>query len=70
MSAVTYAMKKLQAKVKACGVSKTALRQGMAVEREHRDVTKLGVEKTARIALEHLCERRDYYTRLKKYVER
>lgn len=67
---VARVMKKLQAKVKACGVSKTALREGMAVEREHRDVTKLGVEKTARIALAHLCERKDYYKRLKKYVER
>lgn len=70
MKQVERVMKKLQAKVKRCGVSKAALRQGMAVEREHRDVTKLGIEKTARIALQHLCEQKDYYTRLKKYVER
>lgn len=70
MKQVERVMKKLQPKVERCGVSKTALREGMAVEREHRDVTKLGVEKTARIALAHLCERKDYYKRLKKYVER
>jgi hypothetical protein len=41
----------------------------MEVEREHRDVTKGGVLKTAKIAAAHLCERSDYYRRLKKFVE-
>lgn len=69
-SALDYATKKLQRKMKACGVSKTALRTGMKVELEHKDVTRGGIEKTARIALTHLCERKDYYQRLKKYVEK
>ena len=69
MSAVTYAMKKLQRQVKSCGITKAKLREGMTVEREHRDVTKGGIEKTARIAVAHLCERKDYYKRLKRYVE-
>jgi len=68
-SALDYAAKKLQRKMKTCGVSKAALRAGMKVELEHKDVTKGGIEKTARIALTHLCERKDYYQRLKKYVE-
>lgn len=68
-SAVAYAMKKLGAKVARCGITKTALHEGMKVELEHRDVTKGAIEKTARIAAAHICERRDYYKRLKKYVE-
>lgn len=67
---VRFAMKKLARKVKKCGVTFNKLKQGMRVEREHRDVTRGGVEATARIALAHLCERKDYYTRLKKYVEK
>lgn len=66
---VDYAAKKLARRMASCGVSKQALKVGMAVEREHADVTRRGVEKTARIALAHLCERKDYYQRLKKYVE-
>jgi hypothetical protein len=46
------------------------LREGMAVEREHADVTKRDALLTAKIALAHLRERRDYYKRLKQYVER
>ena len=42
------------------------LRQGMKVELEHKDVTKGDPVMTARIALGHLAERKDYYTRLKK----
>lgn len=52
------------------GPPKAALREGMKVELEHRDVTKGAIEKTARIAAAHICERRDYYKRLKKYVEK
>lgn len=69
-SAVEYAMKKLGTKVARCGITKAALREGMKVELEHRDVTKGAIEKTARIAAAHICERRDYYKRLKKYVEK
>lgn len=68
-ASVDYAMRKLAKQVKKCGITKGLLREGMAVEREHGDVTKRGVEKTARIAAAHLCERKDYYKRLKRYVE-
>lgn len=68
-SAVDYAMRKLHRQVARCGITKAQLREGMEVEREHRDVTRGGVEKTARIAAAHLCERKDYYKRLKQYVE-
>ena len=61
--------KKLNRKLKACGITRGALREGMEVEREHRDVTHGGVEDTARIAIAHLCERPDYYKRLKRFVE-
>jgi hypothetical protein len=63
-------MKRLPAKTRACGITPAALREGMEIEREHRDVTKGGVLATAKIAAAHLCERKDYYKRLKKYVER
>lgn len=46
------------------------LKEGMAVEREHGDVTSRDAILTAKIALAHLRERRDYYKRLKQYVER
>lgn len=42
---------------------------GMNVEREHYDVTDCNPVTTARIALVHLRERPDYYSRLKRYVE-
>jgi len=42
------------------------LREGMAVEREHADLTGRDAIQTARIALAHLRERRDYYKRLKR----
>jgi hypothetical protein len=63
-------MKRLPAKTRACGITPAALREGMEIEREHRDVTKGGVLATAKIAAAHLCERKDYYKRIKKYVER
>lgn len=69
-SALDYAATKLAAKMKRCGVTKAQLREGMKVELEHRDVTHGAIEKTARIALAHLCERKDYYKLLKRYVER
>jgi len=39
---------------------------GMNVEFEHKDVTKGDLKMTAKIALAHLRELPDYYTRLKK----
>lgn len=68
-ASVDRVMRKHIRKVRKCGITKPALKQGMAVEREHRDVTKGSIEKTARIAMAHLCERPDYYKRLKKFVE-
>lgn len=43
---------------------------GMNVEREHRDITRCSPTQSARIAMAHLRERRDYYARLLRYVER
>ena len=62
-------LKRLPAKTRACGFTPAELREGMEVEREHRDVTKGRVLDTAKVAAAHLCERRDYYKRLKKFVE-
>jgi hypothetical protein len=42
------------------------LREGMEVEREHRDLTKGAVLKTAKIAAAHLCEFPKYYPGLKR----
>jgi hypothetical protein len=66
------AMGRLPAKVRACGFTVAQLREGMEVEREHRDVTKGGVIKTARIAAAHLCEfpRGGYYPGLKRLERR
>lgn len=51
-----------------CGFTIAQLREGMEVEREHADVTKRGVLKTAKIAAAHLCEFKGggYYPSLKK----
>lgn len=68
-SAVDYAMRKLSKQVARCGITKAQMREGMSIEREHGDVTNRGVESTARITAAHICERPDYYKRLKKYVE-
>jgi exonuclease III len=43
---------------------------GMNVEMEHQDVTNGNVVKTAKIAATHLTEKPNYYTLLKKYVEK
>jgi hypothetical protein len=43
---------------------------GMLVELEHTDVTGGDPVQTAKIVLAHLKERPDYYSRLKKYVEK
>jgi hypothetical protein len=62
------AMAKLPPKVRACGFTVAQLREGMEVEREHRDVTKGAALKTARIAAAHLCEfpQGGYYPGLKR----
>ncbi len=43
---------------------------GMNVEMEHQDVTNGNVVKTAKIAAAHLTEKPNYYTLLKKYIEK
>ncbi len=43
---------------------------GMIVELEHQDVTGGDLRKTAMIAAAHLKEVSNYYTLLKKYVEK
>jgi hypothetical protein len=45
------------------------LREGMEIEREHKDITQGRVGQTAKIAAAHICERPDYYRRIKRYVE-
>ena len=66
---VQYAMSRLNRQVEKCSITEAQMREGMEVEREHGDVTRRGVLKTAKIAAAHICERPDYYKRLKKYVE-
>lgn len=44
--------------------------QGINVETEHRDIIGNNLEKTAKIAAAHLQEVPNYYTLLKKYVEK
>lgn len=68
-SSVAKGMKALGTSAKACRITPALLREGMEVEREHADVTGLDEVQTARIAAAHLCEKRDYYSLLKKYVE-
>jgi hypothetical protein len=43
--------------------------QGMNSELEHKDVTHGNLTQTAKIAIAHLKEVPDYYTKLAKYVE-
>lgn len=43
---------------------------GINVEMEHQDVTNGNIVKTAKIAAAHLTEKPNYYTLLKKYVEK
>jgi len=45
-------------------------KKGLRVETEHSDVTKGDPIKTAKIALAHLKEAPDYYTKLKKVEKR
>ena len=48
------------------GIDPDEFARGMNVEMEHFDVTKGDLTQTAKIALAHLKELRDYYTRLDK----
>lgn len=52
-----------------CSYTLADLREGMNVEREHSDLIGCSPTKAARIAHAHLCERRDYYQRLERFVE-
>lgn len=69
LATAVRALEALPAKTRACRITPEALRRGMEVEREHRDVTGGAVGRTARIAAAHLCERSDYYERLERFVE-
>jgi hypothetical protein len=50
-------------------VDLTQLAMGIPIEHEHKDVIGNSKVKAAKIALAHLKEVPDYYTKLKKYVE-
>ena len=69
-AALDYAMRKLAGKIRRCGITREALRAGMAVETEHSDVTHNTIEKTARIAVAHLCESPRYYVELARMERR
>lgn len=70
MATVKRALKKLPKTSQACrGMTPDTLREGMEIEREHRDITQGRVGQTAKIAAAHICERPDYYSRIKRYVE-
>lgn len=59
--------KRAQAKLRgAAHFPARVLLEGMNIEREHRDVTRCSATMSARIALAHLRERPDYYTRLRR----
>ena len=71
MKTAQRALKKLPKRSRACkGMTAAALREGMEIEREHRDITGGRVGMTAKIAASHICERPDYYRRIKRFVER
>lgn len=70
LATVKRALRSLPPGRKACGITLTSLRKGMEIEREHFDVTKLGVKKTAIIAAAHLCESPRYYDALQKMERR
>lgn len=70
-ASVRYAMQRLKRQVEKCDITEAQLREGMAVEREHGDVTRRGVVKTAKIAAAHLCEAGPrYYPELKRLERR
>lgn len=52
------------------GITPQEFHRGTNVEREHADLTKCSILKSAMIAAAHYRERKDYYVRLAKYVEK
>ena len=52
------------------GITPRQFLVGLNVEREHADVTRCTLLGTGRIAARHFQERKDYYVRLARYVER
>jgi GNAT superfamily N-acetyltransferase len=68
LATVKRAAARLPKWTRKCGFTVAQLREGMEVEREHRDVTRGGVLKTAKIAAAHLCEfpKGGYYPGLKR----
>jgi hypothetical protein len=52
------------------GITPEALAVGMNVEREHADLVGCSMFAHAMIAAAHFRERKDYYDRLLKYVEK
>jgi hypothetical protein len=61
------ALKALPKKYQTCGITPSLLREGMEIEREHRDVTRGRVGDTAKTAAVHICEHGPkYYPSLKK----
>ena len=64
------AINRLGRKAKTCGITPNLLREGMEIEREHRDVTGGRVGTTAKIAAAHICEDKQYYRKLKRYIEK
>jgi hypothetical protein len=68
LATVKRAAARLPKWTRKCGFTIAQLREGMETEREHRDVTRGGVLKTAKIAAAHLCEFKGggYYPALKK----
>lgn len=73
MARITQVQAKKIGKLLKVDFKKVSLRQftmGLNEELEHRDVTAGNLRVTARIALAHLRERPDYYTRLKRAMRR
>lgn len=71
LKSVRYAMSRLKRQVNKCGITEAQMREGMAIEREHGDVTNRGVVKTAKIAAAHICESGPrYYPELRRLERR
>jgi hypothetical protein len=70
LATVKRALNRLGRKAAACKITPAALREGMEIEREHRDVTRGGALKTAKIAAAHLCEAGPRYYKGLKALER
>lgn len=51
-------------------IPRDQLAKGIAIELEHIDVTGGDPIETAKIAIAHIKERKDYYDKLEKYVEK